>query len=143
MERGGTTDGRTMSDLDLHHTYLAALQHDHVDVPEDAVVYGVVRRPLPWLWGEIDDNLPAVAPPESLLDAFKARADEIGHDRAWADLEFERRYRNHLRTSDGAQDTMDELRREARNRPVYLVCYENVEQKRCHRTLLVDELRDE
>ncbi|WP_458210054.1 DUF488 domain-containing protein [Haladaptatus sp. NG-SE-30] len=132
-----------MSELDLHHTYLAALQHDHVTVPENAVVYGVVRKPLPWLWGEIDDNLPAVAPPESLLDEFKELADQVGHERAWDDLGFERRYRDHLRTSDEAKAVMDDLRDEARNRPIYLVCYENIEQKRCHRTLLVDELTDE
>ncbi|WP_227377336.1 DUF488 domain-containing protein [Haladaptatus halobius] len=131
-----------MSDLDLHHAHLAALQHDHVDVPENAVVYGVVRKPLPWLWGVIDDNRPAVAPPESLLDEFKGRADEVGHNRAWEELEFERRYRNHLRTSDSAAETMAELRDEACERPVYLVCYENVEQKNCHRTLLVDELEN-
>jgi len=53
-----------------------------------------------------------------------------------------RRHRSHLRESDGTDGTLETLRSALdEGRDVVLVCYES-DEKRCHRHILVDELRD-
>jgi uncharacterized protein YeaO (DUF488 family) len=136
----------------LDHTYVAALQHDLADVPEGATKLGVVRRPTPWFHGVVDENVPGVAPPEDLLDEFKTRCDDLemrglcaegAHNAAWDELDFEERYREHLSDSTAAREALADCReRLADGEDLVLVCYENTEQKRCHRTILLDELTD-
>jgi hypothetical protein len=57
----------------LAETYVAALQHDLVDLPPDAHLLGVIRRPPPWARPYLDDNEPALGPPPALLDDFRDR----------------------------------------------------------------------
>ncbi|MFC4549022.1 MULTISPECIES: DUF488 domain-containing protein [Halorussus] len=130
-----------MTEENLRHTYLAAIQHDKVEIPDEAAVFGVCRRPTRWLNAAIDENLPAVAPPDHLLSAAKILTEERGHNEAWDALNFDEVYREHLRSSPDAQQTMDRIREVAESRPVYLVCFENLDDKRCHRVALVEELR--
>lgn len=130
----------------IYDTYIAALQHDLVTIPEDSVKLGVVRRPTPWFYAEIDENIPALAPPEALLTAFKSRyetlqdqglADAEAHNTALAEIDYEDRYRQYIEESDDAQREIEMIRdRVSRGENVVLVCYENTEYKRCHRTLL-------
>jgi hypothetical protein len=61
----------------LSDTYVAAIQHDLVDLPEDAYRLGVVRKPTPWFHGAVDDNERALGPPASLLDEMATREDEL------------------------------------------------------------------
>jgi uncharacterized protein YeaO (DUF488 family) len=136
----------------LNHTYVAALQHDLAEVPDGATRVGVVRRPTPWFHAAIDENVAAVAPPAELLEAFKDRCEDLemqglcaegAHNAAWDELEFERRYRKYLNDSTLAREALEDLRtRIAGGEDLVLVCYENTEQKRCHRTVLVDELAE-
>ncbi|PSP55119.1 hypothetical protein BRC82_07335 [Halobacteriales archaeon QS_1_67_19] len=127
---------------DVRDTYHAALQHDHVE-PDDAdLVVGVVRWPTYGIETQLDRNVPALAPPEDLLEEFGALTDAgRSHDGAWAELEFAARYREHLETPE-AQAAVRDLLAAVRegDGDVWLVCYENTEQKRCHRTILRDEL---
>lgn len=51
----------TMTDL-LEDTYVAALQHDLVDVSMEATLVGVVRRPTGWFRTTIDENYPVLGP---------------------------------------------------------------------------------
>nr|WP_244510037.1 DUF488 family protein [Halogranum gelatinilyticum] len=63
--------------------------------------------------------------------------DEGAHNAAWDDVEFETRYRSHLADDADAQQAMDELTDRLRGgEQLALVCFENTNQKRCHRTLL-------
>jgi hypothetical protein len=136
----------------LEHTYVAALQHDLADVPPEATKVGVVRRATPWFHGVVDENVPAVAPPEDLLERFKDRCDDLemqglcaegAHNAAWDELDVEERYREHLADSAPAREALEDLRhRLEEGEDLVLVCYENTEQKRCHRTSLVAELAD-
>jgi uncharacterized protein YeaO (DUF488 family) len=136
----------------LDHTYVAALQHDLADVPREATRVGVVRRPTPWFHAVVDENVDSVAPPADLLEAFKDRCDDLemqglcaegAHNAAWDELDFEERYREHLANSAGAQEAIAELRsRLAAGEDLVLVCYENTDQKRCHRTVLLEELTE-
>ena len=138
MARGRLTD-----------TYVAALQHDLADVPEEATRVGVVRRPTPWFHGPVDENVPALAPPDALLDDVKRRHERLvstgledaeAHNQALEDVDYDERYRAHLESPE-AQAAMDDLldRLEA-GEDIALVCYENTEKKRCHRTILGAEL---
>ncbi|WP_430505390.1 DUF488 domain-containing protein [Haloparvum sp. PAK95] len=137
----------------VRDTYVAAIQHDKVDLAGDEQLVGVVRRPHSWFHGQVDENRPALAPPEDLLDEFKAhastledegRSDRAAHNEAWDAVDFDARYRRHLATSPDAREAMDDLReRLAAGDDVVLVCYENTDEKRCHRTLLRDELGPE
>lgn len=133
-------------------TYIAALQHDLADVPEGATLVGVVRRPTRWFWGQVDENVAALAPPAELLDAVKDRAealeaeglaDAAAHNRAMAEADYDERYLAHLEASSEARAALADLRgRLAAGEDLALVCYENTEEKRCHRTLLVERLQE-
>jgi uncharacterized protein YeaO (DUF488 family) len=136
----------------LDHSYVAALQHDLADLPPGARKVGVVRRPTPWFHAAVDENVDALAPPEALLEAFQERREDLemqglctegAHNAAWDELDFAARYRDHLNDAPAAREALDALeQRLAAGEDLVLVCYENTEQKRCHRTLLMDELRD-
>ena len=133
-------------------TYVAALQHGFAEVPEDATRVGVVRRPTRWFWGQVAENVSALAPPAELLDAVKARAAELeddglgaaeAHNAAMDAVGYEERYLEHLETAPAARTALAELRaRLEAGEDLALVCYENTDEKRCHRTLLVERLRD-
>ena len=135
---------------DLSDTYVAALQHDQADLPADVTLVGVVRRPTGWFSAAVDENVPAVAPPEELLDDAKAReaelegdgvADAAANRRAWADVDFADRYREHLERDPEAQAAVDALAERLRDgKSLALVCFENTDEKRCHRTILRDRL---
>lgn len=136
-----------MSTTDLlGDTYAAALQHGLVDLPAEATLVGVVRRPTGWFRAEVDENRPALGPPPELLDEFQERheafkmrgmCDEGAHNAAWDALEFEGRYRTHLDETVEARDAVADLAGRLRSgERLVLVCYENTNRKRCHRTLL-------
>ncbi|PSQ50240.1 hypothetical protein BRD15_02105, partial [Halobacteriales archaeon SW_6_65_15] len=98
-----------------------------------------------------DRNLDAelvseLAPPDDLLSEFKTLADErddLHHDEVWDEVDFGERYRDHLRSPEARQamgDLLEEL--ESRDGDLWLVCYENTDEKRCHRTILKSVLRE-
>ncbi|QLG27532.1 DUF488 family protein [Halorarum halophilum] len=134
----------------LHDTYVAALQHDLVDLPAGTRLVGVVRRPTRWFAGAVDENRPALGPPEDLLDDVKQAeedlkiaglCDEEAHNAAWDQVDFADRYREHLGSAPAAAEAVDDLRTALNGgEDVALVCYENTAKKRCHRTILREEL---
>ncbi len=140
-----------MSTGRLFDTYAAALQHDLVELPPDTERIGVVRRPTPWLWGVIDENRPALGPPDPLLDEFRARVDHLmdrgvdevtAHNRAMVDVRYEQRYRRHLDRSDAAKAAIEEIQGELDSgQDLALVCFENTDEKGCHRTMLREIIR--
>jgi len=131
-------------------TYVAALQHDLVELPEGTELVGVVRRPTPWFHGAVDENVPALGPPEDLLDDAKQREDDLkmaglceeeALNAAWGEVDFGERYREHLESDPEAGEAVGDLVERIRaGTDVALVCYENTEKKRCHRTILRAEL---
>jgi hypothetical protein len=130
----------------LTDTYVAALRHGTADVPEDATRLGVVRKPTPWFYSAVDENVRVLAPPADLIEEAKDRQAELeaeglddaaAHNRAMDDVDFDARYLDYLDESDEAAAAMADLRaRLDAGEDVALVCYENTEQKRCHRVLL-------
>lgn len=126
---------------EIRDTYHAALRHGKVAPAEEDLVVGVVRKPMYGIRRHLDRNVPEVAPEADLLAAFKERADEVGHEAAWTEVDFAERYRESLERP-AAQAAMDDLLAELERRDVWLVCYENTDDKRCHRTLLKDVLRE-
>lgn len=134
----------------LGDTYVAAIQHDLVDFPSEATYVGVVRRPTGWFRSAIDENHPPLGPPPELLDAFKQQheefklqgmCDEGAHNAAWDEVGFEMRYRSHLTAASDAEKAVAALTDRLRNEEqLVLVCYENTDQKRCHRTILKEHL---
>lgn len=67
--------------------------------------------------------------------------DATAHNRAWKDVSYAHRYREYLEDSADAQAALASLRtRLEEGQNVALVCYENTDDKRCHRTLLRDHL---
>nr|WP_303647816.1 DUF488 family protein [Haloarchaeobius amylolyticus] len=116
----------------------------------DETLVGVVRRPTRWFGGAVDENLPALGPPADLLDEVKDEqealqmrgiCDEEAHNAAWDAVDFAGRYREHLRESAAARDAVEGLRDRLRDgEDLVLVCFENTEKKRCHRTILREEL---
>lgn len=134
---------------EIRDTYVAALQHDLVDVG-DATRVGVVRRPTGWFSGAVDENQRALAPPESLLEETKDRQEDFemqglcsegAHNEAWAATDFADRYREHIASNADAQAAVDALVDRVRGgESIALVCFENTDKKRCHRTILRDVL---
>lgn len=133
----------------VRETYAAALQHDIADVPADGHTVGVVRRPTGWFRALVDENVPALGPPESLLESTKERQEELqqrglcdeeAHNAAWEAVEFSSRYREYLGDDPEAERAIEDLveRAEAGD-AVTLVCFEG-DNKRCHRRILQTEL---
>ncbi|MFC5368851.1 DUF488 family protein [Salinirubrum litoreum] len=136
----------------LHDTYVAALQHDLAALPEGTTLVGVVRRPTGWFHAAVDENYPEVAPPDALLDDFEEQQEafamrglcaEEAHNAAWDAVDFGERYRRHLQTDSSARDGVADLRDRLRaGESLALVCFENTDAKRCHRTMLREHLLD-
>lgn len=132
--------------MSVETTYFSAITHEKVDLPADAFVVGVVRHPADWISKVVDRNVPALAPPDDLLGAYR-KIEEAARDAeernpqeiAWRNVEFENRYRRHLRKS-GPKQVLSTLLEDACERPVVLVCYE-ADETYCHRRLLAEELR--
>jgi hypothetical protein len=139
----------TFADL-LDDTYVAAVQHDLADVPPDATLVGVVRRPTGWFRTTVDENYPVLGPPEGLLDEFKQRheefkmqgmCDEGAHNAAWTEVGYDERYQTYLEQTADAREAVSTLvDRLQSGEQLVLVCYENTNQKRCHRTLLRERI---
>lgn len=135
----------------VDETYHAAIQHELVDLSGDEHLAGVVQRPTPWFHGAVDENYPALGPPEDLLSETKQRTEDMkmqgmceegAHNVAWDEVDFAKRYLDYIEESADAQETLDSLAERARDgQLVVLVCYEE-DSKRCHRHLLVNELRE-
>ncbi|GAB3687605.1 hypothetical protein GCM10028857_20850 [Salinarchaeum chitinilyticum] len=133
----------------VHDTYVAAIQHDLVELPDDAQRIGVVRRPTPWFHGAVDENVPALGPPEALLDDAKQREEELkmqgicdddAQNVAWDEVDFADRYREYLATETGSEAVTSVVETLRDGSDVVLVCFENTQKKRCHRTILRDEI---
>lgn len=134
----------------LEDTYAAALQHRLVDPPEEATLVGVVRRPTRWFSAVVDENHSSLGPPGSLLDEFEHRCEDFklqgmcddgAHNAAWEDRNFEERYCSHLTESPDARRAVSELVARVRDgERLVLVCFENTDAKRCHRTLLGEHI---
>jgi uncharacterized protein YeaO (DUF488 family) len=135
----------------LRDTYVAAIQHNLVDLSGDERLVGVVRRQMPWFQGQVDENREALAPPAGLLDEFKQRCEELedegrseseAHNQAWNDVGFEDRYHRYLEETPAAQEAVTDLEELlAQGENVVLVCYENTDEKRCHRILLKEAIQ--
>jgi uncharacterized protein YeaO (DUF488 family) len=133
----------------VHETYAAALQHDRADLPDGTRLVGVVRRPMGWFHGVVEENMPALGPPAGLLDEVKDRQatleeegldDAAAIEQAWADTEFGDRYLAYLEADGDADAAIDQLVRAVRDgTDVALVCYE-APDKPCHRHLLRERL---
>lgn len=135
-----------MTDADrgtLYDAHCAGLQHDHYDLPDDAVYLAVVREQMYGISAVVDENVRELSPPTDLFEEFKRRADEIGHNDAWEAVDFEQQFREHLYVDADAQAGLDRVGRLLdAGRDVVLVCYENTDEKRCHREVLADVLRE-
>ncbi|OIB59355.1 DUF488 domain-containing protein [Natrialba sp. SSL1] len=147
--RDGATDD-TRSESILTDTYVAALQHDLADIPPETTLVGVVRSPTSWFHAAVDENVPELGPPAELLDDVRTSeedlkmrgiCDEEAHNAAWDQVGFADAYREHLQTADDAERAIESLAdRLAAGESLALVCYENTEKKRCHRTILREVL---
>jgi uncharacterized protein YeaO (DUF488 family) len=136
----------------LADTYVAAIQHDLADLPADATRVGVVRQPTSWFHAVVDENRPELGPPADLLESMRDAEEDMkmqglceegAHNAAWDQVGFGEAYRDHLASSDEAGRTLAALRdRLASGESLALVCYENTEKKRCHRTILRERLED-
>lgn len=133
----------------VYDTYVAALQHDNADLPEGTRKVGVVRRPTSWFHGAVDENRPELGPPADLLEAFQDReeafkvqgmCEEGAHNGAWDEVAFDERYREHLASEPARSAVEDLLALLESGTDVALVCFENTDQKRCHRTALREHL---
>lgn len=133
----------------VHETYASALQHDRADLPAGTRRVGVVRRPMGWFHGVVDENVTALGPPGDLLDDVKHKQAELQEagfgdttaiERAWAETDFGDRYLDYLDADTAAADAMEELvTRVAEGTDVAVVCYE-APDKPCHRHLLRERL---
>ncbi|NKE36469.1 DUF488 domain-containing protein [Natronococcus sp. JC468] len=141
-----------MADGTLADTYVAAIQHDLADLPPGATRVGVVRKPAPWFHAAVDENVPELGPPAELLEEIRYTEDDLkiqglceegAHNAAWDQVDFDERYRAYLEGSPEARAALEALaERLADGESLALVCYENTEKKRCHRTILRERLED-
>ncbi|WP_049901921.1 DUF488 domain-containing protein [Natrinema sp. J7-1] len=128
--------------MTVRTTYFGGLNSSFEPADGDAV-FGVVRYPQDFVERITNRNIPAVAPPEELLNAYKTVQEAAGDNGepnpaaiAWNSVDFERRYRQHLERA-GPQEVIGELTDRARDRDIWLVCWEK-DARWCHRRLLAD-----
>ncbi|AEH37388.1 DUF488 domain-containing protein [Halopiger xanaduensis] len=146
------SDAHSESEGELADTYVAAVQHDLADLPDGAALVGVVRRPAPWFHAAVDENYPELGPPADLLESMREIEDDMkmqglcekgAHNAAWDQVGFDEAYRDHLETSADAQAAIEDLaERLESGESIALVCFENTEKKRCHRTILRERLAE-
>ncbi|GGL25858.1 hypothetical protein GCM10009037_06840 [Halarchaeum grantii] len=130
--------------MTVHTTYFGGLAG--LDVETDAVL-AVVRRPHDFIDDVTDRNVAALAPPESLLTAYKRVEDAAETDGeplpakiAWESVSFEARYRRRLQNYAGANRALSKLRNRLRDgETLTLACWEKNPQW-CHRRVLADVL---
>ncbi|MFD1601043.1 DUF488 family protein [Halobellus rarus] len=133
----------------IRTTYFSALANGDVEPAPDSKVLAVVRRDPPeWTEDLIDRHVPALAPPERLLDPYKTveeAADEADEENprriAWNSVGFEDRFHEYL-DKGTTQQVLEAVEQEASQRAVWLVCWEASEQW-CHRRLLRERLQEE
>lgn len=134
--------------MTLRTTYFGGI--GPVAEPDDEdLVLGVVRYPQDFINRVVDRNVPALAPPERLLDTYKAveeaaDRDDVEHPSAaaWNSVNFEDRYRDHLENT-GQQQVIEEIRDRLRDYvTVWLVCWEKNPQY-CHRRVLADVVSED
>jgi len=63
-------------------------------------------------------------------------------NRSLNDLDYDDRYLTYIEQSDDAQQAIDEVRDRLDRGEEVLVCYENTDNKRCHRTLLREAVQE-
>jgi len=107
---------------------------------------GVVRRPTSWFHATVDENRPELGPPVDLLESMRDAEEDMkmqglceegAHNAAWDQVGFGEAYREYLETDDDARAALTALDdRLASGESLALICYENTEKKRCHRTIL-------
>ena len=134
----------------VQETYAAAIQHDKAGLPAGTRRVGVVRRPMGWFHGAVDENRPELGPPDDLLDAVKEQQAAFEADglddlaalrKAWMAVDFADQYERYLDANGAAGDAIDELSEAVRaGTDIALVCYESPE-KPCHRHLLLDRIQ--
>lgn len=130
---------------DLRTSYVGGL--GSVDDPADEdLVLGVIRYKYDFVERTVDRNVPALAPPTDLLDAFKRVEESAGEDVldparvAWETVAFRERYLTYLDRA-GPQDVIGTVRDHLREgTTVWLVCLE-AEATFCHRRLLAARIR--
>jgi hypothetical protein len=135
----------------VRETYVAAIQHDLVELTGEEHVAGVVRKPTPWFHGAVDENYPELGPPAALLEETKQREEDLKSrgicdaealNVAWEDTDFADRYREYVRNAEDVAATLAGFRERLDDgQDVVLVCYEG-DGKRCHRHLLVEHLEN-
>jgi hypothetical protein len=131
----------------VHTTYFGGLG-SVADPHDEDLVLGVVRYPRDFVARVTDRNIPALAPPQDLLNAFKTveeAADRDGLDNpravAWRNVNAEERYRAHL-AGAGQQQVLAELCDRLEQRDVWFVCWEK-NPRYCHRHVLADVLLED
>jgi len=130
----------TLTEGTLHDSYHAALQHSHDEPADNDLVIGVVREQMYDIQTHLDDNWPTLALSRELLTEFKETADEVGHNEAVTAVNFRERYQNWLTGTEQKKrinQIVDELRS---GTDVWLICYENTDDKFCHRDILKSEI---
>ena len=132
--------------MSVETTYFSALTHEKVKVTQNARIFGIVRRPAEWIDDVVDRNVPALAPPEELLEAYKtveAAARDAGEANpetiAWRSVDFEAQFHEYL-SKPGPRRVLRQLVDDAREGPVWLVCYE-ADDEYCHRRLVAERIR--
>lgn len=135
----------------LRDTHAAALRHGLADLPEEATLVGVVRRPGGGFAALVDENRPALGPPADLRDALDRRRTDLkmrglcdagAHNAAWEELDAAERYRAHLADDPDAREALSTLAERLRaGESLALVIEASTEKKHTHGPLLCERLR--
>lgn len=136
----------------VYESYVTAIQQNTATIPDESIKYGVVRKPMYGLRDVTAMNLPALGPPEQLLDVFHETREALtedttkttAHNKAWDDINFEEKYIEYI--TDGWENTGSDVHAaltriqnavENDGNDIALICYES-NDKQCHRHLLQD-----
>ena len=128
-----------LRNMSFRETYLARLKEMRTKYPE--AHFEVVTRTA----------RSVLAPDADLLSDFMERKAKLvkeglsvveAHNKAWEDVNYERRFRNFILSSPEAMKRLEELREIEKAKDVYLVCYEKP-PKKCHRFILLDIFQEE
>ncbi|QIQ77601.1 hypothetical protein GL213_14360 [Halogeometricum borinquense] len=130
----------------IRETYFSALSNRDIVPGDSAKVFAVVSDLPEWTEELVDRNIPALAPPEDLLearsrieDAAKQNDEDDPEAVAWRSVDFEERYRAHV-TSGGRHQVLESLAETVEQRTVWLVSW-RARASLDHRSIALEELQ--
>jgi uncharacterized protein YeaO (DUF488 family) len=123
---------KCLSDLRRQKGEQVSISESFKENPKEYTKIAVVRKPMYGIKKETDEHNKDLSPPIELLEDFWEQKEDMSHNEAWEEVNFEERYLEYIKNNPAVESIIQRLR-DGEN--ITLVCYEK-KPKKCHRHIL-------